>query len=139
MKRALVSVTNKENIVEFCKGLVELGFEIVSTGGTLKKLVEGGVAAIAIDDVTGFPEMLDGRVKTLHPMVHGGLLYCREKPEHVKTITEHNIKPIDLVCVNLYEFEKALRNHKALADMIENIDIGGPSMIRSAAKNFKDV
>ena len=139
MKRALVSVTNKENIVEFCKGLVELGFEIVSTGGTLKKLVEGGVEAIAIDDVTGFPEMLDGRVKTLHPMVHGGLLYCREKPEHVKTITEHNIKPIDLVCVNLYEFEKALRNHKPLADMIENIDIGGPSMIRSAAKNFKDV
>ena len=139
MKRALVSVTNKENIVEFCKGLVELGYEIVSTGGTLKKLVEGKVDAIAIDDVTGFPEMLDGRVKTLHPMVHGGLLYCREKEEHVKTIKEHNIKPIDLVCVNLYEFEKALRNHKPLADMIENIDIGGPSMIRSAAKNFKDV
>ena len=139
MKRALVSVTNKERIVEFCQGLVELGYEIVSTGGTLKKLVEGGVDAIAIDDVTGFPEMLDGRVKTLHPMVHGGLLYCREKEEHVKTINEHNIKPIDLVCVNLYEFEKALRNHKPLADMIENIDIGGPSMIRSAAKNFKDV
>ena len=130
MKRALVSVTNKEKVVEFCKGLVELGYEIVSTGGTLKKLVEGGVEAIAIDDVTGFPEMLDGRVKTLHPMVHGGLLYCREKEEHVKTIEEHNIKPIDLVCVNLYEFEKALRNHKPLAEMIENIDIGGPSMIR---------
>ena len=139
MKRALVSVTNKEGIVEFCQGLVELGFEIVSTGGTLKKLQEGNVNAIAIDDVTGFPEMLDGRVKTLHPMVHGGLLYCREKAEHVKTIEEHNIKPIDLVCVNLYEFEKALRNNKPLPDMIENIDIGGPSMIRSAAKNFKDV
>ena len=139
MKRALVSVTNKENIVEFCQGLVDLGFEIVSTGGTLKKLIEGGVNAIAIDDVTGFPEMLDGRVKTLHPMVHGGLLYRRDLEEHVKTIAEHNIRPIDLVCVNLYEFEKALKNNKPLPDMIENIDIGGPSMIRSAAKNFKDV
>ena len=139
MKRALVSVTNKENIVEFCKELVELGFEIVSTGGTLKKLVDEGVKAIPIDDVTGFPEMLDGRVKTLHPMVHGGLLYRRDLESHVRTIEEHGIKPIDLVCVNLYEFEKALRAGKPLADMIENIDIGGPSMIRSAAKNFKDV
>ena len=139
MKRALVSVTNKENIVEFCQGLVELGFEIVSTGGTLNKLTQAGINAIPIDDVTGFPEMLDGRVKTLHPMVHGGLLYRRDLESHVETIKEHGIKPIDLVCVNLYEFEKALRNHKPLADMIENIDIGGPSMIRSAAKNFKDV
>ena len=139
MKRALVSVTNKENIVEFCQGLVELGFEIVSTGGTLKKLVESGVNAISIDMVTGFPEMLDGRVKTLHPMVHGGLLFRRDLAEHVKTVNEHGIKPIDLVCVNLYEFEKALRAGKPMADMIENIDIGGPSMIRSAAKNFKDV
>ena len=139
MKRALVSVTNKDGIVEFCKGLVELDFEIVSTGGTLKKLQEAGINAIAIDDVTGFPEMLDGRVKTLHPMVHGGLLYRRDLESHVNTIKEHGIKPIDLVCVNLYEFEKALRAGKPLADMIENIDIGGPSMIRSAAKNFKDV
>ena len=139
MKRALVSVTNKEGIVEFCKGLEELGFEIVSTGGTLKKLTENGIKAIAIDDVTGFPEMLDGRVKTLHPMVHGGLLFRRDLPEHVATVKEHGIKPIDLVCVNLYEFEKALKAGKPLADMIENIDIGGPSMIRSAAKNFKDV
>ena len=139
MKRALVSVTNKENIVEFCKELVELGFEIISTGGTLRKLVDEGVNAIPIDDVTGFPEMLDGRVKTLHPMVHGGLLYRRDLESHVKTIEEFGIKPIDLVCVNLYEFEKALRAGKELPDMIENIDIGGPSMIRSAAKNFKDV
>ena len=95
MKRALVSVTNKTGVVEFCKGLEKLGFEIVSTGGTLKKLVEGGVEAIAIDDVTGFPEMLDGRVKTLHPMVHGGLLYCREKEDHVKTIEKPNsTKPL---------------------------------------------
>ena len=139
MKRALVSVTNKEGIENFCKGLEKLGFEIVSTGGTLKKIVEAGVKAIPIDEVTGFPEMLDGRVKTLHPMVHGGLLYRRDLVEHVNTIKEHGISPIDLVCVNLYEFEKALRSGKPLADMIENIDIGGPSMIRSAAKNFKDV
>jgi len=139
MKRALVSVTNKENIVGFCKGLQELGFEIVSTGGTLKKLQDEGVDAISIDDVTGFPEMLDGRVKTLHPMVHGGLLFRRDLPSHVETVKEHGIRPIDLVCVNLYEFEKALKAGKPMADMIENIDIGGPSMIRSAAKNFKDV
>ena len=139
MKRALVSVTNKEGIVEFCQGLQDLGFEIVSTGGTLKKLQEAGLNAIAIDEVTGFPEMLDGRVKTLHPMVHGGLLFRRDLEEHVKTVKEHGIRPIDLVCVNLYEFEKALKAGKPMAEMIENIDIGGPSMIRSAAKNFKDV
>ena len=139
MKRALISVTNKDGVVDFAKGLVELGFEIVSTGGTMKVLEEQGVSCIAIDDVTGFPEMLDGRVKTLHPMVHGGLLYRRDLPSHVETIEKHGIKPIDLVCVNLYEFEKALKAGKDLPDMIENIDIGGPSMIRSAAKNFKDV
>ena len=139
MKRALVSVTNKENIVEFCKGLEELGYEIVSTGGTLKKLTDEGVKAIAIDEVTKFPEMLDGRVKTLHPMVHGGLLYRRDLQTHCETIEKYGIHPIDLVCVNLYEFEKALKAGKPMAEMIENIDIGGPSMIRSAAKNFKDV
>lgn len=139
MKRALISVTNKDGVVEFAKGLVRLGFEIVSTGGTMKVLQDNDVSCIAIDDVTGFPEMLDGRVKTLHPMVHGGLLYRRDLEEHVQTIKEHGIHPIDLVCVNLYEFEKALRAKKPMAEMIENIDIGGPSMIRSAAKNFKDV
>lgn len=139
MRRALVSVTNKDGVVDFCKGLVELGFEIVSTGGTLKKLVDEGVNAIAIDDVTGFPEILDGRVKTLHPMVHGGLLFRRDVEEHVNTVKELGIQPIDLVCVNLYEFEKALKAGKPMEEMIENIDIGGPSMIRSAAKNFKDV
>ena len=139
MRRALVSVTNKEGVVDFCKGLETLGFEIVSTGGTLNKLKEAGVKAIAIDDVTGFPEILDGRVKTLHPMVHGGLLFRRDVKEHVETVEKMGITPIDLVCVNLYEFEKALKAHKPMEDMIENIDIGGPSMIRSAAKNFKDV
>ncbi len=139
MKRALMSVTNKEGIVDFAKGLVELGFEIVSTGGTMKQLQDAGINTIAIDDVTGFPEMLDGRVKTLHPKVHGGLLYRRDLKEHCETVKEHGIAPIDLVCVNLYEFEKALKAGKPMEDMIENIDIGGPSMIRSAAKNFKDV
>ena len=139
MKRALVSVTNKEGIVDFCLDLERNGFEIVSTGGTLKVLKEAGVKAIAIDDVTGFPEILDGRVKTLHPFVHGGLLYKRDDPRHVETVNKHGITPINLVCVNLYEFEKALRNNKPMEDMIENIDIGGPSMIRSASKNFKDV
>ena len=139
MKRALVSVTNKDGIVEFCLGLEKLGFEIVSTGGTLKKLVDAGIKAIAIDEVTKFPEMLDGRVKTLHPMVHGGLLFRRDLESHVKTVEEYGIHPIDLVCVNLYEFEKALKQGKPMEEMIENIDIGGPSMIRSAAKNFKDV
>ena len=118
MKRALVSVTNKEGIVEFCQGLEQLGFEIVSTGGTYKKLTENGVKAISIEEVTNFPEMLDGRVKTLHPFIHGGLLFRRDLESHVKTVEEHQIKPIDLVCVNLYEFEKALRSGKAMADMI---------------------
>lgn len=139
MKRALISVTNKDSIVDFAKGLVDAGFEIVSTGGTMKVIADAGIDVIAIDDVTGFPEMLDGRVKTLHPKVHGALLYKRDDPSHVETIKEHDITPIDLVCVNLYEFEKALRAGKPMEDMIENIDIGGPSMIRSAAKNFKDV
>ncbi len=139
MKRALVSVTNKEGIVDFAKGLVNLGFEIVSTGGTLKVIRDAGIDAIAIDDVTGFPEILDGRVKTLHPKVHGALLFRRDLESHVQTVKEHDITPIDLVCVNLYEFEKALKNGKPIEEMIENIDIGGPSMIRSAAKNFKDV
>lgn len=138
-KRALISVTDKTGIVDFAKGLVDLGFEIVSTGGTMKQLKDAGVPCIAIDDVTGFPEILDGRVKTLHPKVHGGLLFKRDDPKHVETIKEMEIEPIDLVCVNLYQFEKALREGKPMADMIENIDIGGPSMIRSAAKNYKDV
>lgn len=139
MRRALISVTDKSGIVEFAKGLSDLGFELVSTGNTHKKIVEAGLECKLIDEITGFPEILDGRVKTLHPVVHGGLLFRRDLEEHVATVEKMNIKPIDLVCVNLYEFEKALRSNKPMEDMIENIDIGGPSMIRSAAKNFKDV
>ncbi len=138
-KRALVSVTDKTGVVEFCQELVNLDFEIVSTGGTMTKLKEANIPCIAIDDVTGFPEILDGRVKTLHPNVHGGLLYRRDLQEHVDIVAKMNIAPIDLVCVNLYEFEKALKNNAPIEHMIENIDIGGPSMIRSAAKNYQDV
>ena len=139
MKRALVSVTDKTGVVEFCKGLESLGYEIVSTGGTKKVLISGGVKAIDISDVTGFPEILDGRVKTLHPMVHGGLLAVRDKESHVAQIKEHNIEYIDLVCVNLYAFKKTIESGASFDDAVENIDIGGPSMLRSAAKNHKFV
>ena len=139
MKRALVSVTDKTGVVEFCKGLEELGYEIVSTGGTKKVLIAGGVKAIDISDVTGFPEILDGRVKTLHPNVHGGLLAVRDNESHVAQVKEHNIDYIDLVCVNLYAFKKTIEKGAEFAEAIENIDIGGPSMLRSAAKNHKFV
>ena len=139
MKRALVSVTDKTGVVDFCKGLEKLGYEIVSTGGTKKVLIEGGVKAIDIADVTGFPEILDGRVKTLHPMVHGGLLAIRDKKSHVDQVKEHNIEYIDLVCVNLYAFKKTIESGASFEDAVENIDIGGPSMLRSAAKNHKFV
>ena len=133
MKRALISVTDKTGVVDFAKGLEELGYEVVSTGGTKKVLIEGGVKAIDISDVTGFPEILDGRVKTLHPMVHGGLLAIRDKESHVAQVKEHNIEYIDLVCVNLYAFKKTIEKGAEFEEAIENIDIGGPSMLRSAA------
>jgi phosphoribosylaminoimidazolecarboxamide formyltransferase/IMP cyclohydrolase len=139
MKRALLSVSDKAGIVEFAKSLVELNFEIVSTGGTLKTLQDAGIAAIDISAVTDFPEMLDGRVKTLHPMVHGGILHIRDNDAHVQTIKEHGIGPIDLVCVNLYPFKATIERTDEFAEIIENIDIGGPAMVRSAAKNFQDV
>ena len=140
MKRALVSVSDKTNLVPFVKGLVENGFEIVSTGGTKKVLDDAGINTISIEDVTHFPEILDGRVKTLNPYVHVGLLARRELPEHMKTLEKLNITPIDLVCVNLYPFKETIEKPDVkLADAIENIDIGGPSMVRSAAKNYRDV
>lgn len=138
--RALVSVSDKTGVVEFCKGLVKLGFEIISTGGTSKALNKEGVKTIDISDVTEFPEMLDGRVKTLHPKIHGGLLGLRDNPEHVKTCKEHGIEWIDLVVVNLYPFEETIaKPNVKLEEAIENIDIGGPSMLRSAAKNYQSV
>jgi len=140
MKRALISVSDKTNIVEFTKGLVSNGFEIISTGGTKKVLDEAGINTISIDEVTNFPEMLDGRVKTLHPKVHGGLLALRDNEEHVKTVKENGIELIDLVCVNLYPFKETIdKPNVSFDEAIENIDIGGPSMLRSAAKNYKFV
>jgi phosphoribosylaminoimidazolecarboxamide formyltransferase/IMP cyclohydrolase len=141
VKRALVSVTDKTGVVEFCRVLSEeFGVEIVSTGGTAKVLAEAGVPVRAIDDLTGFPEMMDGRVKTLHPKVHGALLARRDVPEHMAQAEEHGIELIDLVIVNLYAFEKTVaKADVTLEDAIENIDIGGPSMLRSAAKNFDSV
>ncbi len=139
MRRALISVSDKNGVVEFAKELEKLDYEIISTGGTKKTLDAAGVKTISIEDVTGFPEILDGRVKTLHPNVHAALLARRDLKEHMDTIKEHNIKPIDLVCVNLYPFKKTVENGCDLAEAIENIDIGGPSMLRSAAKNYNAV
>ncbi len=140
VRRALFSVTDKTGVVEFARVLADLGVELVSTGGTSKALRDAGLAVKDVAELTGFPEMLDGRVKTLHPNVHGGILHRRDLPEHVAAVNEHGIVPIDMVVVNLYAFEKtAARPGVTTAEMIENIDIGGPSMLRSAAKNFGDV
>jgi phosphoribosylaminoimidazolecarboxamide formyltransferase/IMP cyclohydrolase len=139
-KRALISVSDKTGIIEFSKELVKFGYEIISTGGTLNALQSAGIECIGISDITGFPECLDGRVKTLHPNVHGGLLAMRSNPEHIKQIEELGIKTIDLVVVNLYPFKITIeREDVHLAEAIENIDIGGPTMLRSAAKNYQDV
>ena len=139
MKRALVSVSDKTGVVEFARALTELDYEIVSTGGTAKALKEAGVAVTGISDVTGFPEILEGRVKTLHPNVHGGIL-AKGTPEHMAVLAEHHITPIDLVVVNLYPFQATVaKPDVTLADAIENIDIGGPTMVRSAAKNHDRV
>lgn len=139
LTRALLSVSDKSGIVELAKLLQEKNVEILSTGGTAKILKENGIETIEVSDYTGFPEMLDGRVKTLHPKIHGGLLHLRENPEHVKTVEEHGIGAIDLVVVNLYPFAAVLAKGADEQTLIENIDIGGPSMLRSAAKNFQSV
>jgi len=140
IQRAILSVTDKAGLVDFARQLSGLGIELISTGGTAKLLRDSGIAVKDISDLTGFPEMLDGRVKTLHPKVHGGILYRRANPAHTAAVAEHGIQPIDMVVVNLYAFEKtAARPDVAFEELIENIDIGGPSMIRSAAKNFHDV
>ena len=140
VKRALISVSDKTGIVDFAKDLTALGVEIISTGGTYKLLKENDVPVIEVSDVTGFPEMLDGRVKTLHPMIHGGLLARRDLPEHMSAIAEKGIGPIDMVVVNLYPFKQTvLKDENDLENIVENIDIGGPSMIRAAAKNYRSV
>jgi len=140
IKTALISVSDKNGVVDFAKKLSGMGVKIISTGGTAKKLGGEGLNVVGIESVTGFPEMMDGRVKTLHPKIHGALLGLRDKKEHASAMSEHNIEPIDLVCVNLYPFEQTIaKSDCTLAEAIENIDIGGPSMLRSAAKNNKYV
>jgi phosphoribosylaminoimidazolecarboxamide formyltransferase/IMP cyclohydrolase len=140
IRRALLSVTDKTGLVEFARALASHGVELVSTGGTARALRDAGLSMRDISDLTGFPEMLDGRVKTLHPKVHGGILHIRDSAEHMASVNEHAIEPIDMVVVNLYAFEKtAHKPGAAFTDIVENIDIGGPSMVRSAAKNFEDV
>jgi phosphoribosylaminoimidazolecarboxamide formyltransferase / IMP cyclohydrolase len=140
IRRAILSVTDKTGLVDFARKLSALGVELISTGGTAKLLRDSGIAVKDISELTGFPEMLDGRVKTLHPKVHGGILHRRDDPKHTAAVAEHGIQPIDMVVVNLYAFEKtAAKPGVAFDELIENIDIGGPSMIRSAAKSFRDV
>jgi phosphoribosylaminoimidazolecarboxamide formyltransferase/IMP cyclohydrolase len=140
IRRALLSVTDKTGLIEFATTLASFGVDLVSTGGTARALREAGLTVRDISELTGFPEMLDGRVKTLHPKVHGGILHMRHNAAHLASVAEHEIEPIDMVVVNLYAFEKtAQKPNAAFSDIIENIDIGGPSMVRSAAKNFEDV
>ncbi|QWQ38870.1 bifunctional phosphoribosylaminoimidazolecarboxamide formyltransferase/IMP cyclohydrolase [Gemella sp. zg-570] len=139
-RRALLSVSDKKGLIDFARGLVEQNFELVSTGGTFTVLKEAGIEVKQVSDITGFPEIMDGRVKTLHPAVHGGILANRSLNHHLDAIKEHNIKPIDLVCVNLYPFKETIAKADCTEELaIENIDIGGATMLRSAAKNFKDV
>ena len=140
IKRALLSVSDKTGIVELGKFLSEKGVEIISTGGTMKALRDAGVPVTYVSDVTGFPEIMDGRVKTLNPKIHGAILAVRSNPEHMQALAEHNIIPIDLVVVNLYPFRETISKPGVTeAEAIENIDIGGPAMVRASAKNFKDV
>lgn len=140
IKRALLSVSDKTGIVELGKKLHEAGVEIISTGGTMRVLKDAGVPVTYVSDVTGFPEIMDGRVKTLNPYIHGGILAVRDNPKHVQEMKEHEIAGIDMVVVNLYPFKETIAKPKVtLSEAIENIDIGGPAMIRAAAKNFRFV
>ncbi len=131
--RALISVSDKTGLIEFARGLASHGIELVSTGGTAKTIKDAGVAVLDVSELTGFPEMMDGRVKTLHPKVHGGLLAIRDNAEHAGAMAKHGIRPIDLLVVNLYPFEATVDKGAGFEDCIENIDIGGPAMIRAAA------
>ena len=138
-RRALVSVSDKEGVANFARRLHEMGFEIVSTGGTARSLEEAGVPVVAVSEVTGAPEILKGRVKTLHPRIHGGILADLEDPDQVVELVDHDIGPIDLVCVNLYPFEETVAGGASEGEAVEQIDVGGPAMIRAAAKNFRSV
>src|SRR5207249_11343077 len=140
IRRALISVSDKTGIVDFATELKRFGVRIISTGGTAKALRDGGIDVLDVSDVTGFPEMMDGRIKTLHPKIHGALLGLRDNPEHVAAMREHHIESIDMVVVILYPFKETIKRQDVTqAEAIEQIDIGGPAMIRSAAKNWQDV
>ena len=139
IRRALISVSDKRGVVDFARELKGFGVEIISTGGTARALRDAGIDVRDVSDVTGFPEMMDGRVKTLHPRIHGALLGLRDKPEHVAAMQAHGIEPIDMIVINLYPFEETVSGGATLDEAIEQIDIGGPAMIRSAAKNYRDV
>ena len=136
IKRALLSVTDKSTLADFAAFLADRGVELVSTGGTAKALKDAGLAVTPVEDVTGFPEILGGRVKTLHPKIHGGILADKDNPEHLQTLETHGIRPFDLICVNLYNFAEAARKKLEFKAAIEEIDIGGPCMLRAAAKNY---
>jgi phosphoribosylaminoimidazolecarboxamide formyltransferase/IMP cyclohydrolase len=137
--RALLSVTDKTGLVEFARFLAGAGVELVSTGGTRKQLIEAGLDVVSVSDVTGFPEIMGGRVKTLHPHIHGGVLADKDDPEHLQTIADLGIAPFDLICVNLYAFDKAVSGNMDPRQAVEYIDIGGPTLLRAAAKNFHSV
>src|SRR6266699_1731862 len=140
IRRALISVSDKTGIVDFARELKRFDVEIISTGGTAKALRDAGIEVRDVSDVTGFPEMMDGRIKTLHPKIHGALLGLRDNPEHVAAMREQHIEPIDMVVVNLYPFEQTIaREGVTLEEVVDQIDMGGPAMIRSAAKNFREV
>ena len=139
VKRALLSVTDKSGLPELARFLSAAGVELVSTGGTRKLLADSGLPVTPVSEVTGFPEILNGRVKTLHPHIHGGILADKDNPEHLATLQKHHIAPFDMVVVNLYAFEKALEKGLSLPEMVEQIDIGGPTLLRASAKNFASV
>jgi phosphoribosylaminoimidazolecarboxamide formyltransferase/IMP cyclohydrolase len=139
IKRAILSVTDKSGLVEFASFLADGGVELFSTGGTRKKLLDVGLAVKSVSEVTGFPEIMGGRVKTLHPHIHAGILADKDNPEHLSTLAELNIAPFDLICVNLYNFAEAARQGACLKDAVEQIDIGGPTMLRASAKNLHSV
>lgn len=139
IRRALVSVTDKSGLVPLCQALAREGAEIVSTGGTRKKILDAGCPVTSVSDVTGFPEILGGRVKTLHPLIHAGILADKDSPEHMDTLQEQAVQPFDLICVNLYNFEEASRRTSNARQLVEEIDIGGPTLLRAGAKNYHSI
>ena len=139
IRRAILSVTDKSGLVEFATFLTSRGVELISTGGTQKALEAAGLSVTAVSTVTGFPEILGGRVKTLHPKIHEGILANKDEPQHMQTLADKGIRPFDLVCVNLYDFAGAVERHLSLEQAVEEIDIGGPCMLRAAAKNFHSI